>query len=48
MTKEEIVRVTFRMRKSIYHEVKMKADKDKLSFNAALHQRIVRDLEREK
>lgn len=48
MGKEKTITITFRIREGVYKEVKKRAEKDGLSANSALHQRVVRDLENDK
>lgn len=48
MQNNSYIKFTFRMRENVHEEVKKRAEKEGLSLNSALHQIVVRELEKSK
>lgn len=48
MQNNSYIKFTFRMRENVHKEVKKRAEKEGLSLNSALHQIVVRELEKSK
>lgn len=48
MQNNKYIKFTFRMRENVHDEVKRRAENEGLSLNSALHQIVVRELEKSK